>query len=293
MIRGIDISHWQGEVNFSIVKQHNINFVIMKATDFFRNREEGFRDVRVERNVFNAKQEKLNYGLYMWLQPRWDAEKQAGFFLKALKDYGSTICPVVDFEDTAYTSINDYAFKLKTVLEIIRSEINHIPIVYSRNTFIQLIPPNRRGWLREYFYHRAWYPYKFPTRRQHSDFFTPAKMPEAVSPFNKTDIWQFTSQGDGVRFGASSNFLDLNYSENLPTMGEAYVPQPPTPIKRVEITATLGLRIRQRPDVNSMRLGVIPFKNNVLVDEELSTRDFYKLYNQEGYIYKGFTKDVN
>lgn len=63
-IRGIDISHWNGNIDFKKVKESGIDFVIIKAG----GSDKGFyTDVKFERNYKEAKAAGLNVGAYYFV----------------------------------------------------------------------------------------------------------------------------------------------------------------------------------------------------------------------------------
>ena len=64
MIRGIDISHWQGDINFKKVKADDVNFCIIKAggSDFGL-----YKDKKFESNYAAAKEAGLNVGAYYFV----------------------------------------------------------------------------------------------------------------------------------------------------------------------------------------------------------------------------------
>jgi len=42
--------------------------------------------------------------------------------------------------------------------------------------------------------------------------YNPAPMVPAPQPWDRWEVWQYTSQGDAAKHGASSTFIDLNRS---------------------------------------------------------------------------------
>lgn len=64
MIRGIDISHWQGDINFKKAKADDVNFCIIKAG----GSDAGFyKDKKFESNYIAAKEAGLNVGAYYFV----------------------------------------------------------------------------------------------------------------------------------------------------------------------------------------------------------------------------------
>ena len=64
MIMGIDISHWQGNIDFNKVKASGIDFVIIKAG----GSDKGFyKDPKFEENYKKAKEAGLKVGAYYFV----------------------------------------------------------------------------------------------------------------------------------------------------------------------------------------------------------------------------------
>ena len=83
---GVDISHWQGDVNFQELKKDDVEFVILKAggSDY------GFyTDAWFEENYKRAKAAGLKVGAYYFLgkliSQEQQAEEEARFFINILK----------------------------------------------------------------------------------------------------------------------------------------------------------------------------------------------------------------
>lgn len=58
-VLGVDISHYQGNVDFEKMKQHDIKFVFIKATEGTNYKDEMF-----DTNMYNADKSKLIVGAY-------------------------------------------------------------------------------------------------------------------------------------------------------------------------------------------------------------------------------------
>ena len=97
-IQGIDISHYQGEINWRKLRGASINgnpvrFVIIKSTEGNSLLDENFND-----NFFNAKDYGFIRGAYHYFVPGVPAKEQAEYFLKQVHLEGGDLPPVLDFE---------------------------------------------------------------------------------------------------------------------------------------------------------------------------------------------------
>ena len=98
-MRGIDVSHWQGNPDFKRVKAAGINFVIVKATEGVN-----YIDPRFKANVQAAITAGLPVGAYHFLRTG-DFTAQVHDFLAAIKPYKITWPAAVDVEHTELTSL--------------------------------------------------------------------------------------------------------------------------------------------------------------------------------------------
>lgn len=95
-LKGIDISKWQGNINFKEVKEAGIDFVIIRA---------GYgttgKDAKLEANVRGCERVGLPYGFYHYSYARNldEAKKEVNNFLNLIKNYNPTYPLYVDMED--------------------------------------------------------------------------------------------------------------------------------------------------------------------------------------------------
>ena len=73
---GIDVSHFQGEIDWQKVKAAGIGFAFIKATDGLT-----FVDPMLIANVSGCVDGGIPFGVYHFFRPALDAAKQAQFFL--------------------------------------------------------------------------------------------------------------------------------------------------------------------------------------------------------------------
>lgn len=98
MIKGIDISKWQGDINFGDVKsKNNIDFVVIKATE-----GNGLTDPKFLKNQLNARNSGLLCGYYHYARPDLNntPEAEADYFLSALGELENGEFLALDYECT-------------------------------------------------------------------------------------------------------------------------------------------------------------------------------------------------
>ena len=95
MLKGIDISSWQGSPDFSKVKEDNIDFVIVKATEGV-----GFTDPQFRRNQAECRKLNIALGYYAFVRPDLgnSPEAEAEYFLETIGPLQEGELLFLDFE---------------------------------------------------------------------------------------------------------------------------------------------------------------------------------------------------
>lgn len=102
MLSGIDVSHWQGNINFKKVKATGIDFVIIKAG----GSDDGFyKDSQFENNYSGAKAAGLHVGAYYFVGRKFtsaeDGVADANRFYEIIKGKQFDMPVYVDVEATS------------------------------------------------------------------------------------------------------------------------------------------------------------------------------------------------
>lgn len=95
-IPGIDVSHWQGQINWPAVRADGVRFAFIKATE-----STTFSDPRYATNVAGAEAAGVLAGAYHFAQPAGGvagAEAQADHFVDTANLRGRHLLPVLDLE---------------------------------------------------------------------------------------------------------------------------------------------------------------------------------------------------
>lgn len=112
--RGIDVSFYQGDVDFAAVKRSGIDFVMIKATQGRTAEYDApFADPKFAENASAAGAAGLYYGAYHYLCARnlAEAEAEARYFARTVKPYSGAMklwC-AVDVEDGTYLGMHTKA----------------------------------------------------------------------------------------------------------------------------------------------------------------------------------------
>ncbi len=206
MIPGIDVSHWQDDkstpqkMNFVKAMAMGAKFVFIKVS------ERGGMDEDFFLNWKNAKAAGIPRGGYHFL--RWDISGllQARIFCDLLKDDPGELPPVADFEAPVKDGKYPSNALLAQFLESVETILGKKPMIYTSPGFWSSYGKNKNTGK----YDPSWSYY--PLWIAH---YTSAAQPTLPEPW-KTDqktwsFWQYSNTGDGLKYGAESKSLDMNW----------------------------------------------------------------------------------
>ena len=92
---GIDVSEWQGNINFKKVKEAGIEVVYIRSSQGF-----SYEDSQFEKNYEEAKKQNLKVGVYHYVTARneEEARTQARFFVSKVSNKEIDCKLAMDFE---------------------------------------------------------------------------------------------------------------------------------------------------------------------------------------------------
>ena len=133
-VHGIDISHYQGEINWKMLArtrqgQFPVHFVFMKATE-----GGDYPDDRFVANFDSARAHGFVRGAYHFYNPKTDANKQADFFISSVKLEPGDLPPVLDIEKKG-KDIKKLQADLKVWLRRVEAHYGVKPIIYASYKF--------------------------------------------------------------------------------------------------------------------------------------------------------------
>ena len=135
-IQGIDISHYQGYIDWNLLRSANINrcpvrFVIIKATEGASIIDENFID-----NFHEAREHGFIRGAYHFYSLKTSAREQAQHFLKNVKLEAGDLPPILDVEHKPKErSTEDFQRDILTWLHIVEDKYHVKPILYTYYKF--------------------------------------------------------------------------------------------------------------------------------------------------------------
>jgi lysozyme len=183
-LSGVDVSHYQGEVDWPSVAASGVSFAFIKATD-------GIDDIdpRFAQNWAGAKAAGIVRGAYHFFRPRLDAQQQAAHFLRVVAMDDLALPPALDVEVTDGLAPPALQAGIKTWLEVVQPALGCTPIVYTDPSF----------WRRNVAADFSAYPLWLACY---------AAEPEVPTSWQAWTFWQHTDAGN---VNGISGRVDLNY----------------------------------------------------------------------------------
>lgn len=225
---GVDISYWQGAVDWDILAS-KIYFAFIRA-----GRGNSDYDTQYPNYLKGAHDKGRAVGLYWYMMPRTGVNfKQHVYsFASVYKDSGSQLPPVFDIEENGGMSKTQLTGWIQKAVALFEDTAGVSPIIYTSPGFWNS-NTYRNDWAKQL---DLWIAH-----------WTTADSPiipndwGAISNPKTWTFWQHTSKGNGKEHGVSSASIDLNryqwslfvfnqqYKMSLPPLGEPIPPPPPPP----------------------------------------------------------------
>jgi lysozyme len=128
-VQGIDVSHYQGTVDWQQVNAAGIQFAFAKATDGVT-----LADSEFATNWAGMKAAGILRGAYHFFEPTDDAGQQATFFLSNVQLESGDLPPMLDVETPAATSEALWQ-GVQTWLDQVEAATGMQPILYLNSSF--------------------------------------------------------------------------------------------------------------------------------------------------------------
>jgi lysozyme len=134
-VHGIDVSHYQGKVNWSALataqqnEQFPLRFVFMKASEGGDLADEAF-----QANFDSAKAYGFVRGAYHFYNPKTDPVRQADFFIRSVQLQPGDLPPVLDIEQRG-SNKQKLQRDLKVWLQRVEAHYGVKPILYASYKF--------------------------------------------------------------------------------------------------------------------------------------------------------------
>jgi GH25 family lysozyme M1 (1,4-beta-N-acetylmuramidase) len=225
MIPGIDVSHWQREIDWSEVKRSGVKFAFLKATEFPDKRTSLFVDGEMQKNIEGASDNGIFWGAYHFFRTHIDPVIQAKVYCETVGDFNS-LPPVLDLE-VAGSKGERLNYKVRKFLDEAEKITNKRPIIYSSGGFWRSYLANEKrshtDWARAYPLWVAQYTTLWPT---------------PLYPWAGWEFWQYTDKGKipGVITHVDLNWFNgsIEELERKYVIGENSYPNKVEPIQDID-----------------------------------------------------------
>ncbi len=195
MIPGVDVSHWQVEIDWSEAKRAGVKFAFLKATEFPDKKTTLFIDDRLYENIQGCAENGIYWSAYHFFRTHIDPVIQAQVFCQTVGLFTS-LPPVIDLEvaGSKGTPLNT---KVLAFIQEVQRITDRTPIIYTSGGFWRsYMLFNRRvdtDWAQTYPLWLAQYTSNWPT---------------IPYPWASWDFWQYSSNG---RLPGIPGAVDLNW----------------------------------------------------------------------------------
>ncbi len=130
IIRGFDVSHLDGEVDWGKVVAGGYAFVFVKATE-----GDDFVDPQLHTNLDGARKSGIPVGAYHFYRTNDDPEVQARNFIENTPLKEGDLAPVVDIEVVTPGSSPGWLDDLRRFLQTLEQHYRVVPIIYTSPHF--------------------------------------------------------------------------------------------------------------------------------------------------------------
>ena len=191
-VKGVDVSEYQGEVDWDKIKEQNIDFAFIKATEGSKGKDDSF-----DKNYEKLKNMDMLLGLYHFFSFESLGEEQADNYIKVvgnIKNDESLILPIIDIEYYSYYKKakpdKEWVTKeLQKMLEKLEKTYRVKPIIYTTMEFYKEYIES------EFLEYDIWI----------RNILTKPKLENRDWKF-----WQYTGRGRLEGYNGEEEFIDLN-----------------------------------------------------------------------------------
>lgn len=128
---GIDVSHYQGNVNWKeVARNEDVYYVYVKATEGAK-----LVDDTYHRNIEGARRAGLKVGCYHFYSPTADVNEQFRNFSAVVKLKGHDLIPIIDIEHRGKAPLGQFQSRLKQFLKLVERHYGVRPILYTSRDF--------------------------------------------------------------------------------------------------------------------------------------------------------------
>ena len=207
--QGIDVSVWDGIVDFAKAKAAGASFAFIKAS----------QQVADAKFTINWKNSKgiLPRGAYHYLDWRMSEILQANLFCSLLAGDPGELPPVLDLEmNPAPSGVmpNIVQSRAMNFLAAVEKATGKIPMIYTGYYYWVQWGSQSAGW--------SHYPLWLP-------WYATENVIKSPPPWKNWTFWQYTDRADGEMFGCQSKGVDMSFFNGTVAELQAYCKLPTHP----------------------------------------------------------------
>lgn len=251
--RGIDVSKWQGNIDWNRVKASGVDFAILRAGYGSVSSQ---KDVTFEDNYQNAKAAGIPVGAYHYSYAKdiAGAKREAQTFLEWIKGKQFEYPVVFDIEESATYNLgrNTVSEIIKTFCSIVEAAGYYVSVYTNKNWLDHVVSDEVKSkydtWLAQW-----------------------TSTPSYIGPYG---MWQYTSSGvvDGISGRVDMDIAYKNYPEI---------------IKRKQLNGWNGADVPQTPESKAYAAGKSLALNNTPIYISATSKKIAGYKSGTYYVYDG------
>lgn len=201
-VKGIDVSSYQGEINWSQIEEQAIDFVFIKATE-----GSSFVDEKYSYNWEEAMKTNLRVGAYHFFSYDSSGKTQAENFINTVPKENTSLPPVIDVEfygekDKNPPERNQVEKELQTMIDLLEKHYGQSIILYTTQKAYDLYIKNN------FINNDIWIRNVFTDPSLHDN--------------RKWTFWQYTDKEKLAGYNGEEKFIDMNVFYGSKAELEAY-----------------------------------------------------------------------
>lgn len=189
-VRGVDVSHYQGDIDWELLSEQNIEFAYIKATE-----GSSYIDEMFAYNYSQATKTGLRVGAYHFFSFESSGKTQAENFIEVVPKDENALPPVIDFEP-----YGEY-LKRPTEVETVRIElgwiISDIKDYYGKRPVIYTTEKAYKWYIAGYF-------------DEYDIWIRNVLCRPTLSDDRSWTFWQYSNRGKLDGYSGEEKFIDLN-----------------------------------------------------------------------------------
>jgi len=188
-IKGVDVSEYQGNIDWDMLSKQDIQFAFIKATE-----GSSYVDPYFEQNFSNAKDTNLRIGAYHFFSFESSGETQANNFINTVPIVENSLPNVIDVElygdfKSNPLDVQSVNTELSTMIFKLEEHYGTKPIIYTTNKAYNL-------YIKNYF-------------NDYSIWFRNVYTSNIQDVYN-LDFWQYTNRDTLDGYNGDEKFIDMN-----------------------------------------------------------------------------------